>query len=119
MASLIRKLVDVNVRTQTVNDIFEVTTKPMLYDADSGGKTEHFPFTVRTLERLGVGIVIIEDKVGSKRNSLFGADGGQSQDTIEGFSEKIKLGKQAQQTPDFMIFARVESLILEQGKKTL
>ena len=93
------------------HDSLEVTTKPVIYDGDTGGKTEHFVFTVRTLERLGVSAVIIEDKVGLKQNSLFGTDAVQTQDTIEGFCAKIKAGKEAQVTRDFMIISRCESLI--------
>lgn len=107
--------VDVTSRTNTLHDILEVTTKPIVYDADTGGKVEHFQFTVRTLERLGVSVAIIEDKVGLKKNSLFGTDVPQMQDSIEGFCEKIKAGKAAQVTDDFMIVARIESLILDQG----
>ena len=109
------EVLDLTSRINNINEVFEVTTKPMIYDGDSGGKLEHFPFMVRTLERTGVSAVIIEDKVGNKRNSLFGADGGQDQDTIEGFCEKIQLGKKAQVTPNFMVIARIESLILEAG----
>lgn len=109
--------VDVTSRTSTIDQILEVTHKPMIVDADNGGLTEHFCFNVRTLERLGVSAVIIEDKVGPKRNSLFGQDAGQQQDTIEEFSFKISQGKKAQITPHFMIFARVESLILGQGQE--
>ena len=107
--------VDVSARTATINEIFEVTTKPMLYDADTGGMAEHFAFTVRTLERTGVSAVIIEDKTGLKKNSLFGNDVKQTQDTIENFCNKIQIGKKCQVTDDFMIIARIESLILEQG----
>jgi len=107
--------VDTTARLSTVNEIFEVTTKPMIYDADTGGKPEHFEFTVRSLERTGVSAVIIEDKTGLKKNSLFGNDVAQTQDTIEGFCHKIKMGKEAQITNDFMIIARIESLILEAG----
>ena len=89
----------------------EVTTKPVIFDGDTGGKLEHFVFTVRTLERLGISAVIIEDKVGLKQNSLFGTDAVQTQDTIENFCNKIKAGKNAQITEDFMIIARIESLI--------
>jgi len=109
--------VDVTSRTSTIDQILEVTHKPMIVDADNGGLTEHFCFNVRTLERLGVSAVIIEDKVGPKRNSLFGQDAGQQQDSIKEFSYKISQGKKAQVTPHFMIFARVESLILGQGQK--
>jgi len=97
------------------NDIFEVTTKPMIFDADTGGKVEHFAFTVRSLERLGVSAVVIEDKIGLKKNSLFGNDVKQSQDSIENFQHKIQEGKAAQVTDDFMIIARIESLILDAG----
>jgi len=107
--------VDLSTRINTINEIFEVTTKPMIYDADTGGISEHFAFTVRTLERTGVSAVIIEDKTGLKKNSLFGNDVAQTQDTIENFSYKIQTGKKAQITDDFMIIARIESLILEQG----
>lgn len=107
--------VDTTARLTTINEIFEVTTKPMIYDADTGGKPEHFEFTLRSLERTGVSAVIIEDKTGLKKNSLFGNDVKQTQDSIENFCHKIKIGKAAQITKDFMIFARIESLILEAG----
>lgn len=106
---------DFSNRLNTLNEILEVTTKPIIYDADSGGKKEHFVYMVKTLERLGVSAVIIEDKVGLKKNSLFGTDAGQQQDTIESFSEKITVAKQSLITDDFMIIARIESLILEKG----
>ena len=107
--------VDVSTRINTINEIFEVTTKPMIYDADTGGIAEHFAFTVRTLERTGISAVIIEDKTGLKKNSLFGNDVEQTQDSIENFCHKIQTGKKAQITDDFMIIARIESLILEKG----
>jgi phosphoenolpyruvate phosphomutase len=107
--------VDVSARMNTLNDILEVTSKPIVYDADTGGKIEHFEFTVRTLERLGVSAAVIEDKTGLKKNSLFGNDVLQRQDTIEGFCAKLKAGKAAQVTDDFMIVARIESLILDAG----
>ncbi|MCX5847571.1 MAG: phosphoenolpyruvate mutase [Deltaproteobacteria bacterium] len=107
--------VDLTSRTRTLNDILEVTTKPIIFDGDTGGIAEHFVFMVRTLERLGVSAVIIEDKIGLKRNSLFGIEVQQQQDSIENFSQKISLGKRAQITDDFMIIARIESLILKAG----
>ena len=102
-------------RYSTLNDVLEVTTKPIILDGDTGGKPEHFAFTVKTLERLGVSAVIIEDKVGLKKNSLFGTDVKQTQDSIEGFSKKIKIGKSSLVGEDFMIIARIESLILKAG----
>jgi phosphoenolpyruvate phosphomutase / 2-hydroxyethylphosphonate cytidylyltransferase len=107
--------VDVTSRLNTIDQILEITTKPMIVDGDNGGLIEHFQFTVKSLERLGVSAVIIEDKVGLKKNSLFGTDVDQKQDSIEEFSAKISAGKQAQITNDFMIIARIESLILNQG----
>jgi len=107
--------IDMTSRLSAVSDIFEVTTKPMIFDADTGGKTEHFEFTVRSLERAGVSAVVIEDKTGLKKNSLFGNDVVQTQDSIENFSDKISRGKAAQISDDFMIIARIESLILEAG----
>ena len=109
------ELVDMTSRFRTIEDITEVTTKPIIFDGDTGGRPEHFVYTVRTLERLGVSMIIIEDKTGLKKNSLFGNEVVQTQDTIENFSEKIRAGKKAQKTKDFMICARIESLILERG----
>lgn len=109
------ELVDMTSRFRTIEDITEVTTKPIIFDGDTGGLSEHFVYTVRTLERLGVSAVIIEDKTGLKKNSLFGTEVEQTQDSIENFSAKIAAGKKAQLTYDFMIIARIESLILERG----
>ena len=109
------ELVDMSSRMRTIDDVMEVTTKPIILDADTGGLTEHFVYHVRTLERMGVSAVIVEDKVGLKKNSLFGTEVEQTQDTIEHFSEKIAAGKAAQRTDEFMIIARIESLILEKG----
>ena len=109
------ELVDMTSRFRTIDDIMEVTTKPIIFDGDTGGLTEHFVYTVRSLERMGVSMVIIEDKTGLKKNSLFGTEVQQTQDSIENFSAKIAAGKKAQKTKDFMICARIESLILERG----
>ncbi|NIB40037.1 phosphoenolpyruvate mutase [Pseudomaricurvus alkylphenolicus] len=106
---------DLTARLQTINDTFEVTTKPLIYDADTGGKPEHFAFTVKSLERLGVSATIIEDKIGLKKNSLLGNQVAQQQESIEEFCHKISVGKKAQITQDFMIIARIESLILDKG----
>ena len=108
-------LVDMTSRFRTIDDIMEVTTKPIIFDGDTGGLTEHFVYTVRSLERMGVSMVIIEDKTGLKKNSLFGTEVKQTQATIPDFCEKIRAGKKAQKTTEFMICARIESLILEQG----
>ncbi len=107
--------IDLTARLNTINEIFEVTTKPLIFDGDTGGRIEHFPFTVKSLERVGVSAVIIEDKTGLKKNSLLGTEVEQTQDSIENFSNKIRAGKRAQITEDFMIIARIESLILEKG----
>ena len=109
------ELVDMTSRFRTIDDIMEVTTKPVIFDGDTGGLMEHFVYTVRTLERMGVSMVIIEDKTGLKKNSLFGNEVKQTQDSIENFCEKIRAGKHAQKTREFMICARIESLILERG----
>jgi phosphoenolpyruvate phosphomutase / 2-hydroxyethylphosphonate cytidylyltransferase len=107
--------IDITSRINSVNDIFEVTSKPMIFDADTGGKTEHFEFTVKSLDRIGVSAVVIEDKTGLKKNSLLGNDVEQMQDSIENFCDKISRGKAAQISEDFMIVARIESLILDAG----
>ena len=109
------ELVDFSSRFSTIEEILEVTTKPIIVDGDTGGRIDHFKFRVKTLERLGVSAIIIEDKIGDKRNSLFGTTVPQQQDSIEHFSQKIHEGKQSQITTDFMIIARVESLILKKG----
>lgn len=109
------ELVDLSSRLRTIDDIMEVTTKPIILDGDTGGLAEHFMYNVRTLERMGVSAVIIEDKTGLKKNSLFGTEAAQTQDSIENFCAKISAGKRACLTGDFMIIARIESLILEQG----
>ena len=109
--------VDLTSRLTTMNDILEVTTKPLIYDGDTGGKPEHLIFTVKTLERLGVSAIIIEDKIGLKKNSLFGTEVKQQQDSIENFCYKIKVAKDSQVTGDFMVIARIESLILNAGMK--
>ena len=104
-------------RIRTINEIFEVTSKPLIYDGDNGGTTDIIPYTIRTLERTGVSGIIIEDKKGIKRNSLFGTKAKQNQDSIENFSKKIKVAKKSQITEEFVVIARVESLILKQGMK--
>ncbi|BEU88750.1 phosphoenolpyruvate mutase [Selenomonas sp. TAMA-11512] len=111
------ELVDMTSRFRTIDDIMEVTTKPIIFDGDTGGLIEHFVYTVRSLERMGVSAVIIEDKVGLKKNSLFGTEVEQTQDTVEHFAEKIAAGKRAQLSEDFMIIARIESLILGKGEE--
>ena len=98
-----------------IDDVMEVTTKPIILDGDTGGLVEHFVYNVRTLERMGVSAVIIEDKTGLKKNSLFGTEVKQTQDSIENFCAKIRAGKQVLRTEEFMIIARIESLILERG----
>lgn len=109
------ELVDMTSRFRTIDDVMEVTTKPIVFDGDTGGLIEHFVYTVRSLERMGVSAIIIEDKTGLKKNSLFGTEVQQTQDSIEHFCEKIRAGKKIQLTDDFMIIARIESLILEKG----
>lgn len=109
------ELVDMTSRFRTIDDVMEVTTKPIIFDGDTGGLIEHFVYNIRSLERMGVSAVIIEDKTGLKKNSLFGTDVEQTQDDIDHFCEKIRAGKKVQLTDDFMIIARIESLILEKG----
>ncbi|MDD3403527.1 MAG: phosphoenolpyruvate mutase [Hespellia sp.] len=109
------ELVDMTSRFRTIDDVCEVTTKPIIFDGDTGGLTEHFVYTVRSLERMGVSMIIIEDKTGLKKNSLFGTEVEQTQAGIPDFCAKITAGKKAQRTKTFMICARIESLILEKG----
>lgn len=109
------ELVDMSSRIKTIDEVMDVTTKPIILDGDTGGLIEHFVYNVRTLERMGVSAIVIEDKVGPKKNSLFGTEVVQTQDSIQNFCRKIEAGKRSQRTEDFMIFARIESLILEKG----
>ena len=106
---------EINSRLSNINDIFDVTTKPLIMDADTGGKLEHFELNVRSMERLGISATIIEDKIGLKKNSLFGNDVTQNQDEIEPFCDKIRAGRAARVSDDFMVIARIESLILDKG----
>lgn len=110
-------VVDITSRINSLEHIIEATTKPILVDADNGGLPEHFIHTVKRAERLGISGVVVEDKIGEKRNSLFGTDVKQEQDDAKSFSTKITAGKRAQATNDFMIVARIESLILKKGMK--
>lgn len=109
------ELVDMTSRAKIIDEVMDVTTKPIIFDGDTGGMIEHFVYNVRTLERMGVSAIIIEDKKGLKKNSLFGTEVKQTQDSVENFCEKISAGKKAQISDDFMIIARCESLILEKG----
>lgn len=106
---------DISSRLDNINNIFEVTNKPLIMDFDTGGQPEHFAFAVKSMERLGISAVIIEDKTGLKKNSLFGNDVAQTQDSIEGFCHKIQSGVSSRRSPDFLVIARIESLILEAG----
>ena len=109
------ELVDMTSRINTINEIMEVTSKPIILDGDTGGLVEHFVFNIKTIERLGISAIIIEDKIGLKKNSLLGTEVEQTQDSIENFCEKISAGKKSLKTDEFMIIARIESLILKQG----
>lgn len=106
---------DASSRLSTVNAVLDVTTKPVIFDGDNGGPAEHLAFTVKALERLGVSAIIIEDKVGLKKNSLFGTDVRQEQDEPEAFADKIRAGREARVGNCFMVIARIESLILNRG----
>jgi len=109
------EIVDFSSRFQAIEEILEVTTKPIIVDGDSGGEIEHFRFRVKTLERLGVSAIVVEDKIGIKRNSLLNISHIQEQDSIDHFCEKIREGEKALLTNDFMIIARIESFILNKG----
>ena len=111
------EVVDFTSRVKTIEEIFEVTTKPLIVDGDTGGKTEHFVYNIKTLERLGVSAIIIEDKKGLKQNSLLGNSAPQILEEKEVFANKIQQGKKALQTHDFMIIARIESYIANESLK--
>ena len=106
---------DFSSRFNGLGDLMDVTTKPLIFDADNGGRLEHIPFTVRTLERLGVSAIMMEDKIGLKKNSLFKDQSGAAQDTIKNFCKKIDLIKKTRNSKDFLIGARIESFILGKG----
>lgn len=111
------ELVDMTSRIRTIDDVMEVTTKPIIFDGDTGGQIEHVSYLVRTLERLGVSAIILEDKVGPKKNSLFGTDVEQEQDSLPHFCEKIHTCKNAMKTRDMMIIARIESFNLDKSQE--
>ena len=104
--------VDYSTRIQGLNEILEVTTKPIIFDADNGGRIEHLPYMIKSLERIGVSAAIIEDKVGLKQNSLFKNQSGVKQDSIKKFCQKIAKAKDTKISDDFLIIARIESFIL-------
>tara|TARA_B100000780_G_scaffold271980_1_gene233552 strand:- start:446 stop:1753 length:1308 start_codon:yes stop_codon:yes gene_type:complete len=104
--------VDYSTRILGLNEILEVTTKPLIFDADNGGRLEHLPYMIRSLERAGVSAAIIEDKVGLKKNSLFKNQSGAKQDSIKKFCQKISKAKETKISDDFLIIARIESFIL-------
>ena len=108
---------DFSSRFSGLGDLLDVTTKPLIFDADNGGRLEHLPFTIRSLERLGVSAIMIEDKIGLKKNSLFKDQSGAKQDTIKDFTKKIQLIKKIRNSKDFLIGARIESFILGKGLK--
>jgi phosphoenolpyruvate phosphomutase len=107
--------VDYSSRILGLNEILDVTTKPIIFDADNGGRIEHLPYMIKSLERIGISAVIIEDKIGLKKNSLFENQSGATQDTIKGFCQKISKAKDIKISDDFMIIARIESFILGKG----
>lgn len=109
------ELVEFSSRFASVSDIFDVTTKPLIFDADTGGPLEHLPYHIKTAERLGISAFVIEDKIGPKKNSLLGVEALQCQASIDEFASKIRIAKAAQNTPYFLVIARIESLILEEG----
>ena len=109
------EVVDISKRLENINNIFEVTSKPLIMDIDTGGKTEHLNLNIKTIERLGISAVIMEDKTGLKKNSLLTDTSSQSQESIGAFSEKIRTAKMNQQSSDFMVIARIESFILGKG----
>ena len=107
--------VDLTTRVNSLNDILETSTKPIMFDADNGGSLEQLPYVVKNLERLGVSAMVMEDKVGSKKNSLFDDQSGSKQDTISNFCKKLKLASKSRVTNDLLIVARIESFILNKG----
>jgi len=109
------EILELNQRLASINDILDVTSKPLIIDADTGGKPEHFEINIKTMERIGISALIIEDKKGLKKNSLLGNKVKQEQESIKDFSNKIKLGKKACVSKDLMVIARIESLILNKG----
>ncbi len=104
--------VDYSIRTQGVNAIMSVTTKPLIFDVDNGGQIEHLKFVVRDLERAGASAIVMEDKIGLKKNSLFKDQKGAKQDSIKNFAKKIRVAKDAANNKDFLVIARIESIIL-------
>ena len=109
--------VDYSSRFIGLNEILDVTTKPLIFDGDNGGRIEHLPFMIKTLDRLGVSAIILEDKIGLKKNSLFKKQEGVKQDTIKNFCKKIKAAKKAATSDEFMVVARIESFILGKNLK--
>jgi phosphoenolpyruvate phosphomutase / 2-hydroxyethylphosphonate cytidylyltransferase len=107
--------VDLSIRINALNDILETTSKPIIFDADNGGATDQLPFTIKNLERMGISAVVLEDKVGVKKNSLFDNQNDAKQDTIKNFSKKLSIASKARNSKELLIVARIESFILGKG----
>ena len=107
--------VELSTRINALSDVLDLTTKPFIFDADNGGRIEHLPYTVNSMERQGVSAIVIEDKVGLKRNSLFKNQKTAQQDTIKNFCKKISVIRKSRKSNDFFIVARIESFILGKG----
>jgi len=104
------EIVGYDSRLVTIDEILNVTSKPMIIDGDTGGSAAQFEYLVRKLGRLGVSGIIIEDKMFPKRNSL-DKDAKQILEDPEVFSQKIQRGQEVKLGEDFFIIARIESLI--------
>jgi phosphoenolpyruvate mutase len=109
--------VDFSTRLTSLNNMMEVTSKLLVFDADNGGQLEHLPFLIRSLERCGASAVIMEDKVGVKKNSLFKNQTDTKQDKPVLFAKKIKQVCKTRKNKDFMMIARIESFIVGKGLK--
>ena len=107
--------VDLSTRINALNDILETTSKPIIFDADNGGSLDQLPFTIRNLERMGISAIVLEDKIGQKKNSLFDNQEDTTQDTIKNFSKKLKIASQSRISKELLIVARIESFILNKG----
>ncbi|MBO82775.1 MAG: phosphoenolpyruvate mutase [Actinobacteria bacterium] len=101
-------------RLHTIDEILNVTTKPLIVDGDTGGDEDNFRFLIKRLENQGVSAVIVEDKIFPKRNS-FGGTVGAGMENPDTFAKKLAIGMKTKSTKDFLIIARLESLIAGLG----
>ena len=87
---------------QTLTEILESTTKPIIYDEDKIITSSYLNYTIQNLESNGISAIVIRDQIARKNDEVYDE---------KDFCNMIKEGKKAQITQDFMIIARIEEML--------